>query len=117
MANPYSPYLPANTPSPFRTEKKATNMSKALGLGGTIVGGLIGAYAGDPMTGMKVGGMAGSGLGSLIDGNGMDAASGMLGAGTRSAQWYQDANAKSAAASLLGDEDTYATAADIIGGV
>lgn len=116
-ANPYSGYLPANNPSPFAIQKKDKNLGKVMGFIGSGLGAGIGAIAGDPMTGMQIGGLAGQGIGSMMDGNSIDAAQGMLGAGTRGAQWYKDANAKSVAASLLGDEDTYATAASILGGI
>ena len=122
--NPYSAYLPANNPSFEIEKKKGTSAQKVLGMGGSAVGGIIGAFYGNPAMGAKIGGSIGGKIGKigdgtfemgdLIPGGGMDL---MSSGGERSPEWYMDQNAKSAAASMLGDEDTYATAADILGGI
>ena len=68
--NPYSPYLPANNPSIF-AKQKDDNLSKYLGMGGTVVGGIAGAYAGgnpaSAMKGAQFGGAIGNSLGSLAE--------------------------------------------------
>tara|TARA_R100000655_G_C2958958_1_gene188555 strand:- start:68 stop:403 length:336 start_codon:yes stop_codon:yes gene_type:complete len=103
--NPYSSYLPANSPSLFaETPQEESNLDKILGIGGAGLGLLLGGPAG-----MKTGMAIGSGVGGLLGGGSAEkkmsslqqAASAL---GKRSPDWFADANAKSAAASLMGVE-------------
>ena len=107
--NPYSPYLPANNPSIFpesKEEKKKSSLSTILGIGGAGLGLLLG---GGP-AGMKKGMALGSGIGSLFDNSGsphsqmssLQQVAGAMQSGERDVDWYRQANAKSAAAQLLG---------------
>lgn len=106
--NPYSPYLPANNPSIFpesKEEKKKSNLGAILGIGGAGLGLLFGGPAG-----MKTGMAVGSGIGGLFDNSGspqsqmssLQQVAGAMQSGERDVNWYRQANAKSAAAQLLG---------------
>lgn len=104
--NPYSPYLPANNPSIF-AKQKDDNLSKYLGMGGTVVGGVIGGIYGGPAgasAGASIGGMAGKGVGSIIDGgegSEKEGAQSLIGAGAGVAKWYEEEAAKEGAAAML----------------
>lgn len=110
--NPYSPYLPANNPSIFARQKD-DNLSKYLGMGGTVVGGIAGGVMGagggplgialGAMKGASLGGAAGSGLEAVVsdDGNKAQGSHSIMGAGTGIAKWYEEEEAKKGAAAML----------------